>query len=148
MSITFDPFLYLPVPLPQKQKILTVFYFAKEPHKTPIKVKHSLHGSQVVFCKCCIKHIFLYVPVLVEHFWLLHYTSSVASSFLIPSVFVCQFLVSVSKENSSTAEVLESISRSVRVKQENLRLAEVGCSSTLLLSSSSLAGLLQYIWKL
>uniref|UniRef100_A0A087YNJ4 ubiquitinyl hydrolase 1 n=1 Tax=Poecilia formosa TaxID=48698 RepID=A0A087YNJ4_POEFO len=72
VSITFDPFLYLPVPLPQKQKVLSVFYFAKEPHKKPIK-----------------------------------------------------FLVSVSKENSSTAEVLESISRSVRVKSENLRLAEV-----------------------
>ncbi|XP_072552164.1 ubiquitin carboxyl-terminal hydrolase 19 isoform X2 [Salminus brasiliensis] len=72
VSITFDPFLYLPVPLPQKQKVLSVFYFAKEPHKKPIK-----------------------------------------------------FLVSVSKENSSTAEVLESISRSVRVKPENLRLAEV-----------------------
>ncbi|XP_051517732.1 ubiquitin carboxyl-terminal hydrolase 19-like isoform X1 [Myxocyprinus asiaticus] len=73
VSITFDPFLYLPVPLPQKQKVLTVFYFAKEPHKKPVK-----------------------------------------------------FLVSVSKENSSTAEVLESISRSVRIKPENLRLAEVG----------------------
>ncbi|XP_040904239.1 ubiquitin carboxyl-terminal hydrolase 19 isoform X2 [Toxotes jaculatrix] len=73
VSITFDPFLYLPVPLPQKQKVLSVFYFAKEPHKKPVK-----------------------------------------------------FLVSVSKENSSTAEVLESISRSVRVKPENLRLAEVG----------------------
>uniref|UniRef100_A0A3Q3VQV9 ubiquitinyl hydrolase 1 n=1 Tax=Mola mola TaxID=94237 RepID=A0A3Q3VQV9_MOLML len=73
VSITFDPFLYLPVPLPQKQKVLSVFYYAKEPHKKPIK-----------------------------------------------------FLVSVSKENSSTAEVLESISRSVRVKPENLRLAEVG----------------------
>ncbi|XP_053705774.1 ubiquitin carboxyl-terminal hydrolase 19 isoform X1 [Synchiropus splendidus] len=73
VSITFDPFLYLPVPLPQKQKVLSVFYFAKEPHKKPIK-----------------------------------------------------FLVSVSKENSCTAEVLESISRSVRVKPENLRLAEVG----------------------
>ncbi|KAL1021198.1 hypothetical protein UPYG_G00010060 [Umbra pygmaea] len=72
VSITFDPFLYLPVPLPQKQKVLTVFFFAKEPHKKPIK-----------------------------------------------------FLVSVSKDNSSTAEVLESISRSVRVKAENLRLAEV-----------------------
>uniref|UniRef100_A0A8C7U220 ubiquitinyl hydrolase 1 n=1 Tax=Oncorhynchus mykiss TaxID=8022 RepID=A0A8C7U220_ONCMY len=72
VSITFDPFLYLPVPLPQKQKVLTVFYFAKEPHKKPMK-----------------------------------------------------FLVSVSKENSSTAEVLESISRSVRIKAENLRLAEV-----------------------
>lgn len=33
--------------------------------------------------------------------------------------------MSVSKENSSTVEVLESISRSVRVKPENLRLAEV-----------------------
>ncbi|XP_066526402.1 ubiquitin carboxyl-terminal hydrolase 19 isoform X2 [Hoplias malabaricus] len=72
VSITFDPFLYLPVPLPQKQKVLSVFYFAKEPHKKPIK-----------------------------------------------------FLVSVSKENSSTAEVLESVSRNVRVKPENLRLAEV-----------------------
>uniref|UniRef100_A0A673LS46 ubiquitinyl hydrolase 1 n=1 Tax=Sinocyclocheilus rhinocerous TaxID=307959 RepID=A0A673LS46_9TELE len=72
VSITFDPFLYLPVPLPQKQKVLTVFYFAKEPHKKPVK-----------------------------------------------------FLVSVSKENSSTAEVLESISRSVRIKPENLWLAEV-----------------------
>ncbi|XP_068452984.1 ubiquitin carboxyl-terminal hydrolase 19 isoform X2 [Clinocottus analis] len=73
VSITFDPFLYLPVPLPQKQKVLSVFYFAKEPHKKPIK-----------------------------------------------------FLVSVSKENSSTTEVLDSISRNVRVKPENLRLAEVG----------------------
>uniref|UniRef100_H3C642 ubiquitinyl hydrolase 1 n=1 Tax=Tetraodon nigroviridis TaxID=99883 RepID=H3C642_TETNG len=73
VSITFDPFLYLPVPLPQKQKVLSVYYFAKEPHKKPIK-----------------------------------------------------FSVSVSKENSHTAEVLESISRSVRVKAENLRLAEVG----------------------
>ncbi|XP_065142058.1 ubiquitin carboxyl-terminal hydrolase 19 isoform X1 [Paramisgurnus dabryanus] len=72
VSITFDPFLYLPVPLPQKQKVLTVFYFSKEPHKKPIK-----------------------------------------------------FLVSVSKENSNTSEVLESISRSVRIKPENLRLAEV-----------------------
>ncbi|XP_077370928.1 ubiquitin carboxyl-terminal hydrolase 19 isoform X2 [Festucalex cinctus] len=87
VSITFDPFLYLPVPLPQKQKVLSVFYFAKEPHKKPIK-----------------------------------------------------FLVSVSKENSSTAEVLESISRSVRVKPENLRLAEVGknCFQRMFLPSHSL----------
>lgn len=41
VSITFDPFLYLPVPLPQKQKVLTVYYFAKEPHKKPIKVKDT-----------------------------------------------------------------------------------------------------------
>ncbi|XP_066452877.1 ubiquitin carboxyl-terminal hydrolase 19 isoform X2 [Eleutherodactylus coqui] len=72
VSITFDPFLYLPVPLPQKQKVLTVYYFAKEPHKKPIK-----------------------------------------------------FLVSIGKENSSAADVLESISQSVRVKTENLKLAEV-----------------------
>ncbi|XP_037759941.1 ubiquitin carboxyl-terminal hydrolase 19 isoform X5 [Chelonia mydas] len=72
VSITFDPFLYLPVPLPQKQKVLTVYYFAKEPHKKPVK-----------------------------------------------------FLVSTSKENSSAAEVLDSVAHSVRVKAENLRLAEV-----------------------
>ncbi|XP_030064246.1 ubiquitin carboxyl-terminal hydrolase 19 isoform X2 [Microcaecilia unicolor] len=72
VSITFDPFLYLPVPLPQKQKVLTVYYFEKEPHKKPVK-----------------------------------------------------FLVSISKENSTAAEVLDSISHSVRVKAENLYLAEV-----------------------
>ncbi|NXG24235.1 UBP19 hydrolase, partial [Grallaria varia] len=72
VSITFDPFLYLPVPLPQKQKVLTVYYFAKEPHKKPIK-----------------------------------------------------FLVSISKENSSAMEVLDSVAHSVHVKPENLRLAEV-----------------------
>lgn len=42
VSITFDPFLYLPVPLPQKQKVLPVFYFAREPHSKPIKVRHML----------------------------------------------------------------------------------------------------------
>nr|XP_012323124.1 ubiquitin carboxyl-terminal hydrolase 19 isoform X2 [Aotus nancymaae] len=72
VSITFDPFLYLPVPLPQKQKVLPVFYFAREPHSKPVK-----------------------------------------------------FLVSVSKENSTASEVLDSLSQSVHVKPENLRLAEV-----------------------
>lgn len=42
VSITFDPFLYLPVPLPQKQKVLSVYYFAKEPHKKPIKASLGL----------------------------------------------------------------------------------------------------------
>ncbi|KAK2503977.1 hypothetical protein MC885_016005 [Smutsia gigantea] len=62
VSITFDPFLYLPVPLPQKQKVLPIFYFAREPHSKPVK-----------------------------------------------------FLVSVSKENSSASEVLDSLSQSVHV---------------------------------
>ncbi|MEJ1285810.1 ubiquitin specific peptidase 19 [Cricetulus griseus] len=44
VSITFDPFLYLPVPLPQKQKVLPIFYFAREPHSKPIKViKNRFH---------------------------------------------------------------------------------------------------------
>lgn len=47
VSITFDPFLYLPVPLPQKQKVLTVYYFAKEPHKKPIKVKDPDRPGEV-----------------------------------------------------------------------------------------------------
>lgn len=47
VSITFDPFLYLPVPLPQKQKVLTVYYFAKEPHKKPIKVKDTIYSGEV-----------------------------------------------------------------------------------------------------
>lgn len=46
VSITFDPFLYLPVPLPQKQKVLSVYYFAKEPHKKPIKVGMHLNSCE------------------------------------------------------------------------------------------------------
>ncbi|XP_059505664.1 ubiquitin carboxyl-terminal hydrolase 19 isoform X3 [Stegostoma tigrinum] len=72
VSITFDPFLYLSVPLPQKQKLLTVYFFAKEPHKKPVKV-----------------------------------------------------LVSVSKENASAADVLDAISRNMKVKADTLRLTEV-----------------------
>lgn len=115
VSITFDPFLYLPVPLPQKQKVLSVFYYAKEPHKKPIKVSLLFNGHtpRVVVLKCG----FMYTFFSVSH--------DPLSEALFFCTFVFQFLVSVSKENSSTAEVLESISRSVRVKPENLRLAEV-----------------------
>jgi len=41
------------------------------------------------------------------------------------ALFSWQFLVSISKENSSAMEVLDSVAHSVRVKPENLRLAEV-----------------------
>uniref|UniRef100_A0A8D1F7H4 Ubiquitin carboxyl-terminal hydrolase 19 n=1 Tax=Sus scrofa TaxID=9823 RepID=A0A8D1F7H4_PIG len=99
VSITFDPFLYLPVPLPQKQKVLPVFYFAREPHSKPIKVRSK--------------------PVL------LGYPRDPG----LPSPWTLllspQFLVSISKENSSASEVLDSLSQSVHVKPENLRLAEV-----------------------
>lgn len=58
VSITFDPFLYLPVPLPQKQKVLTVYYFAKEPHKKPVKVRRvfSCRGCSVWLILCFLKY--------------------------------------------------------------------------------------------
>lgn len=99
VSITFDPFLYLPVPLPQKQKVLPVFYFAREPHSKPIKVRS--------------KHLFLGYPR--------HCGPPPPWTLLLSP----QFLVSISKENSSASEVLDSISQSVHVKPENLRLTEV-----------------------
>lgn len=100
VSITFDPFLYLPVPLPQKQKVLPVFYFAREPHSKPIKVRTW--------------------PVL-PGYGLRPWPPSPTDTLLLSP----QFLVSVSKENSSASEVLDSLSQSVHVKPENLRLAEV-----------------------
>ncbi|VTJ63815.1 Hypothetical predicted protein [Marmota monax] len=100
VSITFDPFLYLPVPLPQKQKVLPVFYFAREPHSKPIKVRSKL--------------LFYAIPENWPTF-----------PIDTPSPLLPQFLVSVSKENSSVSEVLDSLSQSVHVKPENLRLAEV-----------------------
>lgn len=100
VSITFDPFLYLPVPLPQKQKVLPIFYFAREPHSKPIKVRSKL------LLPDCPRDPGPPSP------WTL-------------STLAPQFLVSVSKENSSASEVLDSLSQSVHVKPENLRLAEV-----------------------
>lgn len=37
VSITFDPFLYLSVPLPKKKRALPIFYFSKDPCCRPIK---------------------------------------------------------------------------------------------------------------
>lgn len=37
VSITFDPFLYLSVPLPKKRKIMPVVFFTKDPNRKPIK---------------------------------------------------------------------------------------------------------------
>ncbi|ELU00773.1 hypothetical protein CAPTEDRAFT_224225 [Capitella teleta] len=37
VSITFDPFMILPVPLPKKQRLLPVTFFSLEPRKKPTK---------------------------------------------------------------------------------------------------------------
>ncbi|KAK7476332.1 hypothetical protein BaRGS_00032450, partial [Batillaria attramentaria] len=37
VSITFDPFLYLSVPLPKKKKTVPVTFMWKDPHKKPVK---------------------------------------------------------------------------------------------------------------
>jgi hypothetical protein len=110
VSITFDPFLYLPVPLPQKQKVLPVFYFAREPHSKPIKVRSKSLTST------------------------LGYSTESGSPTPLTVSLLPQFLVSVSKENSSASEVLDSLSQSVHVKPENLRLTEVCLSFPSLLN--------------
>lgn len=38
VSINFDPFLYLSVPLPKKQKTVVVHFFRREPDQVPIKL--------------------------------------------------------------------------------------------------------------
>lgn len=38
VSINFDPFLYLSVPLPKKQKMFMVHFFYRDPYKNPIKL--------------------------------------------------------------------------------------------------------------
>uniref|UniRef100_S4RDN2 ubiquitinyl hydrolase 1 n=1 Tax=Petromyzon marinus TaxID=7757 RepID=S4RDN2_PETMA len=45
VSITFDPFLYLPVPLPQRQRVLPVYFLPREPYRRPVKVP-ILRGGQ------------------------------------------------------------------------------------------------------
>lgn len=43
VSITFDPFLYLSVPLPKKVRVIPIVFFAKDPFCRPIKHNLSVH---------------------------------------------------------------------------------------------------------
>lgn len=54
-SLTFDPFLFLPVPLPKPQITLTVFYFSLDYEKKPLKV--SVTCSQDVKCLTLLNQI-------------------------------------------------------------------------------------------
>lgn len=119
VSITFDPFLYLPVPLPQKQKVLTVYYFAKEPHKKPIKVKDTNYSGEVAREGSWRCHRQLVLCEWAER------CVKPGPACLNVVLTLWQFLVSISKENSSAMEVLDSVAHSVHVKPDNLRLAEV-----------------------
>lgn len=38
VSITFDPFLYLPVPFPKQKKSMTVYFWPLDPALKPVKV--------------------------------------------------------------------------------------------------------------
>lgn len=42
VSITFDPFLYLSVPLPKKVRIIPIVFFAKDPFQRPVKYNLSV----------------------------------------------------------------------------------------------------------
>ncbi|XP_078730242.1 ubiquitin carboxyl-terminal hydrolase 19-like isoform X3 [Lampetra fluviatilis] len=53
VSITFDPFLYLPVPLPQRQRVLPVYFLPREPYRRPVKLsvrvrQVNAHGTEVI----------------------------------------------------------------------------------------------------
>lgn len=54
-SITFDPFLFLPVPLPKPQITYTVFYFSLDYSKKPLKV--SVTSCQDVKCNALLQSI-------------------------------------------------------------------------------------------
>lgn len=54
-SITLDPFLFLPVPLPKPQITYTVFYFSLDYSKKPLKV--SVTCSQDVKCNALLQSI-------------------------------------------------------------------------------------------
>ncbi|CAN8001409.1 unnamed protein product [Ixodes hexagonus] len=43
VSINFDPFLYLSVPLPKKQKIFVVHFYRRQPDQVPIKLRLRLN---------------------------------------------------------------------------------------------------------
>ena len=49
VSITFDPFMILPVPLPKKQRLLPIIFMSKDPHRKPVKVRNDRRGQGVFF---------------------------------------------------------------------------------------------------
>ncbi|XP_052833808.1 ubiquitin carboxyl-terminal hydrolase 19 [Octopus bimaculoides] len=48
VSITFDPFCYLSIPLPKKQRLITVVFFWKEPYRKPVQYKLRLTKDATV----------------------------------------------------------------------------------------------------
>lgn len=48
VSISFDPFLYLTVPLPKRQRVFVVQFFSLDPQSTPVKLRVRLnHDAKV-----------------------------------------------------------------------------------------------------
>ena len=52
VSITFDPFLYLSVPLPKRRKVMTVTFMWRDPLRKPVKVRLQCWGTFVCVCVC------------------------------------------------------------------------------------------------
>lgn len=55
ISIKYDPFMNLSVPLPKDQKILPVIIFFKDHKRVPLKVLKSNDLSYVETCMCTIQ---------------------------------------------------------------------------------------------
>ncbi|VDM55836.1 unnamed protein product [Angiostrongylus costaricensis] len=45
VSITFDPFVYLPVPFPKLKKTMTVWFWPHDPSLNPLQVSYSSEGT-------------------------------------------------------------------------------------------------------
>ena len=59
VSVTFDPFSCLAVPLPKKMRLLSVVLMKKEPNVTPVKVVTLV--TSVSNCYRCMLHAILYI---------------------------------------------------------------------------------------
>ena len=55
ISIKYDPFMNLSVPLPKDQKILPVIIFFKDHKRVPLKVLKSNDLSYIETCMCTIQ---------------------------------------------------------------------------------------------
>ena len=58
-SIKFDPFLFLPLPLPKSKRPLSVFCQLSDPYSLPIKVRSQLHLPLLLL-------IFIILKVVVQ----------------------------------------------------------------------------------
>ncbi|RWS11041.1 ubiquitin carboxyl-terminal hydrolase 19-like protein [Dinothrombium tinctorium] len=82
VSITFDPFLYLSIPIPKNQILHSVFFFPLDASKKPVRFLVKLHSDSKV--KKLLEAISLRTGVAIDKLQMIHASDGNLQSYLTP----------------------------------------------------------------